>query len=573
MPTDPARPLSQSSLTLPRGVAWTATLLIATSALYQLILAPPDGSNRIGCMLGALGVLVAVFLWALIPIGRAKARYGIGILLLVAMLIGEAVLLKFFHHFSDGAGGQINLLPLWGDLGATVIGSLSFFVAACAVAGVVLRGANHWRAATAVITLAVLVYVGTALAMFRQFPTSGIDVTTFHRDSTAALLHGENPYAITFPNVYSHDGAPSPYYSQEVQRDGRVLFGYPYPPLCLLIMTAGRALSADPRVTLSLCFGLAAFITAFISPGRLSILAAAFMLIAPGAMVVQNLSWTEPQSLLLLAIVAWAAVRNSKTLPIWLGLFFALKQYNVIFAPLLFLLLPRPLTLRSAARFLTPIVLTALIVTVPLALWDAKAFWHSTVYIQLIQPFRYDSFSLLAAYARSLPTGTPPPSGAWAFLLLIPTLALLLWRLQRNIAGFTLGVAVTMIVFLMFNRQAFLNYHTFAADALLIAAATYEGVFLVPSPVSTRERELTPPRVPRAALPGPESAAPLATAGRQPAIGTRTSSATAAQAYSRSFPAPCRCALSSPPQTAPAPGGSVLRCSHNFRACVAATTS
>ena len=48
---------------------------------------------------------------------------------------------------------------------------------------------------TAVITLGYI-------ALLPIFPTL-IDVYVFLTDGAAALLHGQNPYALTFPSIYS----------------------------------------------------------------------------------------------------------------------------------------------------------------------------------------------------------------------------------------------------------------------------------------------------------------------------------------------------------------------------------
>src|SRR4029453_1796557 len=71
-----------------------------------------------------------------------------------------------------------------------------------------------------------------------------IDVHVFQRDSLAALLAGRNPYAIDFPNLY---GDGTPFYGAGLTAGGRVLFGYIYPPINLLLALPGHLLAGDHR--------------------------------------------------------------------------------------------------------------------------------------------------------------------------------------------------------------------------------------------------------------------------------------------------------------------------------------
>ncbi|MBM4397734.1 MAG: hypothetical protein FJ087_18850 [Deltaproteobacteria bacterium] len=59
-------------------------------------------------------------------------------------------------------------------------------------------------------------------------PAPEIDVWVWHRDGIAAMLAGASPYGITIPNIY---GADTAFYGPGLVDGGRVLAGYPYPPL------------------------------------------------------------------------------------------------------------------------------------------------------------------------------------------------------------------------------------------------------------------------------------------------------------------------------------------------------
>ena len=53
---------------------------------------------------------------------------------------------------------------------------------------------------------------------------------------------------------------------------------------------------------------------------------------------------------------------------------------------------------------------------------------------------------------------------------MLPVYLFLFFRAHRTIGGFCLALALTDMVFLFTNRQAFLNYHLFAQTAVLICA-------------------------------------------------------------------------------------------------------
>jgi hypothetical protein len=462
MPTDscPILPYAAADVVTPGGVDRRVPMLLAAAAVYQILLGLSEGLFNSKLLLQApLVILLAGA--AAVASPRASRWTDRGMFrLAAALLAGQAVTLGFTTHYYYYRPLAYSWEAAWPM--ATV------FIAAAAL--ILSRGRPRWllfTAAAAHLVAAAWVIVGGIMPI--------IDVWVFHQDSAAALLRGENPFAINFPNVYGHTNR---FYSDEVQVRGRVAFGFPYPPLSLFLYLPSYALTGESRYAHALAYALCAVGIGFVSRERVATYAAALLLAAPACFIVIESAWTESFVLLLLVGVALAAVHARRWLPVALGLFFAVKQYNVIFLPFVFLLLPGPVLSRASLRFLGVMVLTGAAVSLPLAVWDWAAFWNSDVTIQVKQPFRFDAFSFLAYIANTRPAGFVPPAwwSAIPFALLLPTWAVLLWRLPRDISGFTLGVAGTTIVFLFSNRQAFLNYHTFAAGALLLSVATVEAV-------------------------------------------------------------------------------------------------
>lgn len=284
-----------------------------------------------------------------------------------------------------------------------------------------------------------------------------IDVFVFQEDAARALLAGHNPYAITFANIYHSDIV----YGPGLTDGERLFFGYPYPPLSLLLVVPATVLG-DPRYAQLTAYTLSALIIAHARNTRTSFAAAAvFLLLSRGFFVLEQ-SWTEPLALLFLAASLWTAVRAPRWLAVPLGFLFASKQYLVVILPLVLLLAERSpgktLVLLCKAGLVTALI------TLPLALWDWPAFFHSVVGLQVAQPYRPDALSFLNCFAA---LRTP----LLAFALLVPALALALWRSPASPAGFALSTALVLITFFAWNKQAFCNYYFFALGALCMALA------------------------------------------------------------------------------------------------------
>lgn len=312
-----------------------------------------------------------------------------------------------------------------------------------------------------------------------------IDVHIFQHDSSAALLHGVNPYSITFPNPYyakSHSDI-SPFYGKGVSVNGVLQFGYVYMPLTLLLTLPGYLLG-DVRLAQVLAVALAALFVTGVRPKAEKALLGSLFLWTPMVLFVLFLSWTDPFCVLTLSFVLFCAIRYPKLLPLACGLFLASKQYTLLTIPLMWLLVP--LTMLSQeknqdasstrlsrgehwklyGRFMGKALLTFAVVTLPLALWNFKAFFYSTMLLQFKQPFRPDSLSFMALWFN---LGWGLWSSAVPFGLMLIAMIWVLKRAPRDEVGFLTGVSLIFLVFFAFNKQAFLNYYYFVIGAMWCA--------------------------------------------------------------------------------------------------------
>jgi len=304
--------------------------------------------------------------------------------------------------------------------------------------------------------------------IIRQSPAPPIDVFIFQQESSAALLRGENPYGLTFPDIYGS----KPYYGPGLVTAGRLNFGFPYPPLSLFMALPGYLLAVDYRFAQLLALTLTGVFLALMRPDRVGALVAALLLFSPRVFFVLEQGWTEPFAILLLAATVACARRWPRALPLALGLLLAVKQ-TMIFIPLLAFLLVGGLgDWRGWLRLHWRAGLVALVVTLPLALGEVRGFVTAVITLQFYQPPRSDALSYAAALARA---GLPAPN--WlAFVALVPILALALWRGARGPAGFATAVAALYFVFFVLNKQAFCNYYFFALGALCCGIAATQPV-------------------------------------------------------------------------------------------------
>jgi hypothetical protein len=347
--------------------------------------------------------------------------------------------------------------------------SLTWFYAGVAALGIiggsVVLGSPRWAKPLQIGGL-VAVHFVLGVWMIRHSPFPNIDVNLFHRDAITALDHGIDPYGITFPNIYG----PAAYYGPGISVDGRLQFGFPYPPLSLLLAWPGRLLGGDHRYAQLVSIELAACLMAFARSKGFGPLAAVLYLTTPRIFFVLQQSWTEPFVVLGLAAVVFVACRYTKAVPWLFGAFISLKQYLVFSLPAALLLMRRPVNFEQSRRLFGEAAIVAAAVTLPFFIWNPSGFWKSVVTLQLYQPFRPDALSILAWWVVG---GHVQPSPTVSFVVAALASAVAVWRLPRTPAGFAAATAATFLAFFAFNKQAFCNYYFFVIGALAVTLAAW----------------------------------------------------------------------------------------------------
>ena len=345
------------------------------------------------------------------------------------------------------------------------------------------------RRRAAIVLAAVGLWLGAWTV--RESPQPHIDVIPVHADAFDAVARGNSPYGITFADMYQANEA---FYSPEMRDGQRILFGFPYPPLSLLLAWPGHALLGDLRYSEALALVTAIALLLWMG-GDVGILCGAALLVAPRLVFHLEQGWTEPFPIMLLALTVATAIRRPSLAWLPLGLLVASKQHMILalaFVPML-VGIREPGTgnrepgtgsggsssveraagtgYRETLVFALKAIAVAAVVTLPLALLDVDAFIRSAVLLQLREPFRLDSLSFTRMFVAY---GWPLDKQGALYVSLSAGLfgiGLAWWRAPRTPAGFAASLGVTCFLLAAFGKKAFLNYYFLVVAALLIAVA------------------------------------------------------------------------------------------------------
>jgi hypothetical protein len=182
----------------------------------------------------------------------------------------------------------------------------------------------------------------------------------------------------------------------------------------------------DVRWLALLSIGIAAWAIARLGGGATAELAALFVLFQGRSFLALENAWTETLVLAAFAIATLVALRPAKRLPQWLALGLGLGVL-------------------------------------------AEALYRGLVQMQLAQPLRVDSLSLLALWARAF--GAPAAGAVPAFAAAALVLFASLWRRPFAAVRAPAVAAAAWLVFVLLNKQAFCNYDWLGLGLCCVAVA------------------------------------------------------------------------------------------------------
>ncbi len=296
-----------------------------------------------------------------------------------------------------------------------------------------------------------------------------IDVKVFLHDGVHALLSGHDPFGGSIANPYS-PARTDLYWAPSLIEGNRILVGFPYLPGLLVAEVPGYLLG-DPRLG-----HLAALLLLAVLLRRLATDDAgrALALLAVASPLATGLTMNylvEPVVMLALGLLVLAVRRGTSGRgALSLALLLASKQYVVVMLPVL-------LIVRRRLGLAPVLAGTALAIAVTSAFLaaDPGGFWHDVVTVQLLQPYRPDSISLLVAVGNTW--GRPPEwvTGALPLVagLLVSTLVAV--RTRSGATATALCVGLSLMATVLLSKQAFPNYYALVQAALVMASITWPG--------------------------------------------------------------------------------------------------
>jgi hypothetical protein len=465
---------------------------------------PPAGISRMTCALRSrIGLLLAFgSIAAAAALWISRGSYGLMPLLVMSIAwlasVAAAVLGRSRHAGGAAAERRVRHLLSWALVASCAVHVLSAPgmyldpaqpMAFRVLAVVAAMGASSYlvplnpalaRGRFGFIAACAL---GMGVSVLVASPHPRIDVWSLQQGAATSILHGHNPYAVVYPNVYSSAEAMR-FLAPGMRNEAGWITAFPYPPLTFLLGVPAMLLFHDVRFMLLATLAIAAWALRRIGKGDLPELAALLLLLHPTTFFVLEQSWTEPIVLAALGatVVAMRGIgqgaqgaRRGMTIGAAGGVLAAAKQYSPILAIPLALALPA----RARWRAIAVAGCVMLATLLPFVLWDAREFWHDVVEVQFLQPFRVDALSWLVPIAMRLDR---PLSAGWGFLA-AGAVFLVSLRPGSSLAHVLRTSAAAFLSFVLFNKQAFCNYYWLAVGLLLFATALeFDPEASAPSP-------------------------------------------------------------------------------------------
>ncbi|GAB3692468.1 hypothetical protein [Angustibacter aerolatus] len=375
--------------------------------------------------------------------------------LLAAALLAGAVVTEVVPFFSHASPGDRRLL-------AHVAAGTGVLLAAA------LLGLGR-RAEPVALGVAAVGVVAWTTAATVVSPHPAIDVWVTLQQAADGMLHGQNPYAMTWT------GSPG------------IQDAFTYLPWTAVLLAPGRWLAGDVRWALLVWLLVALACTVALDRGRPAsgraaagrsgvvgggVAAALLVALAPGSVTQAEQAWTEP--LLLACLAGWALlVRRGHAwwavVPLALGV--ASKQHLVLLAPLLAVW-----PAFGWRRVLATGGLAGVLVA-PWFLASPADMWHDTVTLLVgFHPIRFANTLYLAALTD---LGWTPPFWLTGLAVLgaLGGACLAVHRRRPGLGELLGWMALVLLVANLVNKQAFYNQYwlCLALVALAVAAGGPEA--------------------------------------------------------------------------------------------------
>src|SRR3954469_2702358 len=168
-----------------------------------------------------------------------------------------------------------------------------------------LIASDRGRARSLWFPALLALYAELGVWLIHVSPRPHIDVMTVFHDGLAAVASFKSPYSMTFPNIYEN----ADLYGAGLVVNGRVQFGFPYPPLSLLMAAPAYILGLDVRYPELAALVAGAAWIGYCGRDRVGPLAAAALLFTPRTFFVLEQAWTESLVICWAGLTLFAAAR------------------------------------------------------------------------------------------------------------------------------------------------------------------------------------------------------------------------------------------------------------------------
>lgn len=310
----------------------------------------------------------------------------------------------------------------------------------------------------------VALYAAMAVVVVLASPFPYIDVWWYQQYAGSLIWQGRNPYTFLYPNIYGNTAL----FGEGVIERGMIAT-FPYPPLTFLVGAPFVTYLEDVRFLWLGLAAVAALVARRWCRNEAAELAILVFLLQPRAFFVVEQSWTEPLIMMGFVATVFALVRWNARARGWIAAAFAgaLLLSSKQYAPLL--ALPFVPAVPRGRRAVTTALAAALaaLVLIPFVVWNPHEFIRDVVLCQINQPFRMDALSWLVPVARM---AGYPLSALWGFGAAALVL-LLAARKEATPAHAARVSAAALLVFVLFNKQAFCNYYWLVVGLLAVSTS------------------------------------------------------------------------------------------------------
>lgn len=293
------------------------------------------------------------------------------------------------------------------------------------------------------IFFVVIVFLLKIIMIITSF-NPAIDVFDYLKYGALGFAGGNNPYQMLYHRIYSN---LLPNY-------------YGYMPGIVLLTTPLTVVFKDPRVTIIIFELLLAWLIYVINNKNIygKILALIFLFLPLNLFILEQ-SYIESVVLFFILLAVFAIKKRKLILlSVVSGVLLSLKQYNLLFSPLLIIEIFRlaRTNRKLPFKYLFLSIIVFILIVLPFFLWSPKDFFQDVIAWQFIAPPRYEGLTISAFFYHTFRF----EFNSFVFLLVFGVIYVIsIFFFSKKKISFSESVVFIFFSFFIFNKWAFANYY------------------------------------------------------------------------------------------------------------------